>query len=222
MASETSIESEEQTVFEIANQEDTNTVEINSAAQLFELEQEPFIKRAKTNILTYFRHNYLSIIKVLIVVVSFLLVALITQYIYLNSRTIGASALPQTSSNIIKKTEDVTKTSCGKINCRTVKPKDLLCYIDSTRYQSIRVYTCCDCLPPGFTFVRYLKDRRMGSTALLFRVDQVTPAALSDLDLEVLPRLKNLRGIWNVVEDSDVVNWLSFTISGFDTPPEEE
>lgn len=228
--------------FVISNSSETVYTRASEVQLLPEQEDgETGYKRLKTNILTYISQNYLFIIKTLLCVVVILGLTLTitiilsqhkpittelahkptTSRILVTATVPTATAVIQPAITTVAEVQPAIDSACGRINCRTVKPNDLLCYVDELTYRAIKIYTCCDCLPPGYTFIRYVKDRNSATTSLLFKVDGITPRALSELDLKVIPPLKNLRGQWNVIEESDIANWLSFSILKFDTPPEE-
>jgi len=224
----------------------------------------PLSKRLKTRCLNFLSHNYLYVIKVLVLVIALLLISMITSVIYNSMQTISNGTvtskpdvarttlmgyserfgietsispdietsvqldyLSSSSQRLTTLVEGVHPTynmsleriACTKVNCRTLDSYQKSCYIHDTDYRSVRAYTCCGCLPPGYIFKRYVKDRFLNTVLLVVEVKDVKPERLSSLDLKIMPHLQHLRGRWTVVEESDTATYMAFIVSGFDQPP---
>lgn len=209
-------------------------------------EENSAVKRFRTRILNFISFNYLSIIKflVLFIILMFIVFAVILIVFEgksANSQVISSvseSTKPSDTTNIttpvytlssagmtaVVSNSESTPVSlaCARINCNTVPHIYKICYVDNIDYWSIRTYVCCGCLDNQYTFIRYSSDRITNQVSIVLKAEGTTPKDLSDLDLKVLPPLQHLQGVWDVVIESEIANWLVFKISGFDTYPENE
>lgn len=185
-------------------------------------EQVSRYKAYKTRILTYIRHNYLVMIK-LLTLFSFCSIVLMTVLFfkfYLSDPT------PSASANYINHTEyrneianmisgsnitfiqsnnhqlgfESSAVPCRKIKCNRLEAP---CNITSAGYIEIKIYVCCSCLPTPYRLRYYLKSTITRKVTLYFERDDLDVKSMSQADLRVLEPLPHLAGSWDITQFAD-------------------
>lgn len=241
---------------------------LSNTSEIIYERETPLWKRIKTNVLDFLRHNYLSILKFLSLIIVILIVIIVILTIKVNLQAKTASSFTSTTKSplntetfshseiltqkvetnpttltkyhLLKHStskddvspikvgeEQVSKfqfngTSCGRINCKTGVN---FCTPKFKTYLTIKRYVCCckDEFPISVTFKHYFYNLQTKNIILLFSSpDDITK--LSALDLKYYPQLKNLPGVWSVVQESDTQYYLQYNLvedSNPDDPDEE-
>lgn len=165
-------------------------------------------KSRKRVILDYFSHNYLKVIKILLLTILILLIIITTLFIM----TIRRIDVPQANVTTVippNATDVPTTAYPDKVRCSSVHCTNESCTPLHFDYLAAKHLSCCDCMPQ-FRLVRYEYDVTDDVQALilepLFDIDYN-----ATLDVKFLAKL-SVPGEWHVVLNSDDRKYLKYVV----------
>lgn len=221
---------------------------VQSEAPLLTDEKLP--KRVKTYLLTYIRQNYLKIFFLLLIIILTLIITIVFITL-LNTSNVSyqkteitdqskllhdSDMLSQTTRATTEKSEEkqpppkigeneekqpLLKIVCARINCKTrIAP----CVPVDINYATIKVYSCCKCLPSNFQLIRYEYNVQLQQHAAFFKLTNSTLvlSRASIYDLKGLPLLQNIQGSWSIVQESDTSFYLKYGGMKVPPPPDDD
>lgn len=170
-------------------------------------------KRVKYIFHSFLRDHYPKIIKVMLIIITLLL-----SYIIITTVTSGKETVVEhLKSQDFKKLQHMESTVADKTNSLfTVRCARIFCEFDSpckpfnNSYLEIKRYSCCNCLPKGYTLKYYMLSKRTGKVQMLVQAENTHPEDLSAFDLAQLDSLTCLYGTWDIIEITDTVSFLSY------------
>lgn len=181
-------------------------------------------KLLKTYVLTYIRQHYIKIFYILVAIILLLFIYIITIHAtrengkLSNQYQINASADIAISNNNTEHTQ-FRKIACSRINCKTVKSP---CRPQSNSYRAVREYSCCNCLPQHMILKWFASSLRRDRIELVIEDTAIDMKNLSKHDLTQLSQLPCFSGSWDVLQISDSVSYLAYSVVDLTctTPPQ--